>query len=224
MKMTFTKSAFEMPDGKYMARFEGTTERAATGQLDQRGNPMPPGMTWDFTIVEPGENNGKKTDRLTGRQPTAKSGCGKFLAAITDSVLRDGQEVDLSQYVGKYYRVTVQENRVSDNPAPVLVPGYNPASMPTLPSSTQPATQTRPATPPPPPSRPPVPPPAPAASVEPKFWIDLGNGKIHETALSFEETKSELFARGLNADAVNVCVDGTNEWKLASTFGLNAPF
>lgn len=120
VKMTFTKSAFEMPDGKYLAKFTGVTMRDATGQLDQKGQPMPPGMTWDFVIVE-GDQAGKKADKLTGRQPTPKSACGKFLAAVSDTILKDGQEVDLGQFVGALYRITVMDNRISDNPTPVRV-------------------------------------------------------------------------------------------------------
>lgn len=210
MKMTFTKSAFEMPDGKYMARFVGTTLREPTGQLDQRGNPMPAGMTWDFEIVEPGENYGKKTDRLTGRQPTAKSACGKILAAITDAVLKDGQEVDLASCYGKYYRVTVVENRVSDSPAPVLVSGYTPASGPVAAAAQ--AQTGGPAAPPSAQS---------AAPSNRKFWFDLGGGKteefMEESALNFLTTK------GVNADTAMVCAEG-GTWKKASEYGLKTAF
>lgn len=120
MKMTFTKSQYEMPDGKYLARFMGVTLRDATGQTGQDGKPLPPGMTWDFEIAE-GESAGKKADKLTGRMPTPKSACGKFLAAIADTVLKDGVEVDIDNYRGKFYRITVIDNRVSDSPPPVRV-------------------------------------------------------------------------------------------------------
>lgn len=131
MKMTYTKSAFEMPDGKYLAKFIGTTLReeppGAAPRLGQDGKPLPPAMTWDFEIAE-GPETGKKADKLTGRIPTHKSGCGKMLAAVSDSILKDGQEIDLQQFVGMLYRITVLENRVSDNPAPVRV--YGSANQP----------------------------------------------------------------------------------------------
>lgn len=125
MKMTYTKSAFEMPDGKYLAKFLGVTLRddkpGDKPRLGQDGNPLPPAMTWDFEIAE-GPEKGKKADKLTGRIPTPKSGCGKMLAAIADTVLKDGIEVDLSNYVGRLYRITIEENRVSDRSPPVYVP------------------------------------------------------------------------------------------------------
>ena len=43
VRMTYSKSAFEMPDGKYVGRFLGVSMREATGVLDQRtGQPLPP--------------------------------------------------------------------------------------------------------------------------------------------------------------------------------------
>ena len=136
MKMTYTKSAFEMPDGKYVAKFRGVTYRedrpGDKPRIGQDGNPLPPAMTWDFEIAE-GPEAGKKCDKLTGRIPTPKSGCGKMLVAITDTILKDGAEVDLDQFVGKRYRITVLDNRVSDNPAPTRL--YDePASFPNSPT------------------------------------------------------------------------------------------
>lgn len=130
VKMTYTKSQFEMPDGKYLARFLGVTMREPKPgdrpRLGEDGSPLPPAMTWDFEIAE-GPESGKRCDRLTGRVPTLKSGCGKMLAAVSDTILKDGQEIDLDQFVGQFYRVTVQENRVSDNPTPVRVYDHRPA-------------------------------------------------------------------------------------------------
>jgi hypothetical protein len=124
MKLTFTKSVPEVPVGKYTAKFLGITLKEASGKLDEKGRPMPPAMTWDFQISE-GECEGRTIDRLTGRTPTAKNGCGKMLAGITDTVLRDGDQIDLEQFIGKTYRITVEENgertRLSDTPAPVRV-------------------------------------------------------------------------------------------------------
>ena len=135
MKFTFTKSQFEMPDGKYLAKFLGVTlkelQPGETPRLGMDGKPMPPAMTWDFEIIEgPTEkldpaNVGKKADKLTGRIPTPRSGCGKMLAAIADTVLKDGIEVDIAHYVGKQYRITISENRVCENPGPVRVYDQN---------------------------------------------------------------------------------------------------
>lgn len=128
VKFVYTKSPFEMPDGKYLAKFTGCTLRepqpGEAPKMGMDGKPMPPGMTWDFEILSGPEekpdpaNVGKRCDKLTGRVPTPKSGCGKMLAAIADTVLKDGVEVDIANYIGKTYRITVVENRVSESPGP----------------------------------------------------------------------------------------------------------
>lgn len=123
MDMVYTKSEFEMPDGKYLAEFLGVTMRddppGSKPRIGQDGKPLPPAMTWDFRIVD-GPEKGKRADKLTGRIPTPNSGCGKMLVCISDSVLKEGDRVNLDQFVGKIYRITIKENRVSDNPGPVL--------------------------------------------------------------------------------------------------------
>ncbi len=207
MKMTYQKSQFEMPDGKYAAKFLGVTMREATGMTDPKGNVLPPPMTWDFEITEAGEHKGKKADRMTGRQPTPKSACGKFLAAITDSVLRDGVEVDLQPFYGKLYRITVQENRVSDNPAPVLIHDGQSASV--SPKAG-------------PPSRPPSAAPAPANAPAGRYWVDLGGGAMNDAPLESEAVAHLLLSKGLNETAM-VCQDGTETWKPARDFGIVLP-
>lgn len=146
MLMTYTKSQFEMPDGKYLAKFTGVTMRddkpGEKPRVGNDGKPLPPAMTWDFVIVQ-GDHQGKKADKLTGRTPTPKSGCGKMLAAIADTVLKDGQQVDLGQFVGCLYRVTVEDNRVSDSPAPVRV--YDASAAQPAPGQTAPQHASNPA-------------------------------------------------------------------------------
>lgn len=133
MKFVYTKSAFEMPDGKYLAKFLGCQMRddkpGEKPRLGNDGNPLPPAMMWNFEIAD-GPERGKKSDKLTGRVPTPKSGCGKMLAAIADTILKDGQEIDIEPFIGQLYRVTILDNRISDNPAPVRVYGSTVAPPP----------------------------------------------------------------------------------------------
>lgn len=205
MKMTFSKNAFEIPDGKYLAKFLGTTMREQTGQTDPKGRPLPPPMTWDFEVVE-GDHLGKKLDRMTGRDPTPKSACGKFLAAVSDRVLKDGDEIDLNAYVGKLYRVTVQENRISDNPAPVRVyedqPAANGGNGP---------------------PRPPGKPPAPPAKTEPKFWVAIEEGK-DPVLMTHTEACQAVFTKGKDPATVMVCRDGADTWETAQDAGIKGAF
>lgn len=213
MEMTYTKSQFEMPDGKYLARFTGVTLREASGKIGQDGKPMGPAMTWDFEIVEPGsEHAGKKADRLTSRMPTPKSACGKFLAAVSDSVLKDGQSVDLQQFVGAIYRVTVIENRISDAPAPVRVYDHPLANgqkaTPNIGTQAAPATS--------PPAAPPRsgPPPRSAPAVA-KYWVALNPDADPEltTEAALKEIVTGDQGKALNWEAIQVCKDGDQTWK-----------
>jgi len=135
---TFSKGQFDVPEGKYACRFLGIKMLDDTGAKDKDGKPLPPAMAWEFQVSE-GEHAGKKVDRVTGRQPPPRSGCGKMLAAVTDQILKDGQQYDINGLIGQPYRVTVEEKptgngtRVSDNPAPVRMyggPPSNPAPRP----------------------------------------------------------------------------------------------
>jgi hypothetical protein len=198
--MTYTKSAFEMPDGKYLARFLGTTFRedklGDKPRLGQDGKPLPPAMTWDFEITD-GPEAGKKTDKLTGRIPTPKSGCGKMLAAIADTVLKDGVEVELEDYVGKLYRVTVVESRVQDSPPPVRVYDHE---LPAAPAASGP------------PPRNGGPPPRPQPPAEPAYWVVLKAGAEPEKATAAQIKAVFDATPGLDVNVVEVCPDGGSEW------------
>lgn len=217
MKMTFTKSQFEMPDGKYLAKFLGVTLRedkpGEKPRLGSDGKPLPPAMTWDFEIID-GEQAGKKADKLTGRVPTAKSGCGKMLAAISDSILKDGMEIDLDQLVGKIYRITVEDNRVSDNPAPVRV--YDHQSAPPPPSGGVPR--------PPAPPRPPA-----AAKSEPaddsRWRVYTDDEADPWKPMTAREFRQYLHDKQLVTARVYVCPEGTDDSKPSCDWGFtDIPF
>lgn len=69
--------------------------------------------------------------------------------------------------------------------------------------------------------------PAPPSAQQPptkdrKFWLDLGNGQVDE----FMESNSinYLTGKGVDASKAMVCLDGTEEWKTAESFGLKTAF
>jgi hypothetical protein len=197
VKMTYAKSQFEMPDGKYLAKFTGVTMRedkpGESPRLGQDGKPLPPAMTWDFEIVE-GDQAGKKADKLTGRIPTPRSGCGKMLSAVTDTILKDGVEVDLDTYVGKLYRITVMENRVQDAPPPVRVYDQSQAAPSAGGSS------------PPPPRR------GAAAPADPEFYVDatgFDGAKLYKAS---EIQKYVETTGGVDLANLFVAKPGSNDW------------
>jgi len=111
MQLTFTKSKFDVAEGQYLAKFLGVDllqDKPGQGpRLGKDGKPMAPGMAWRFEIADDGENRGKIADRVTGQVPGPKNICGRFLAAVSGTILKDGMTVDLNQFVGKLYRITV---------------------------------------------------------------------------------------------------------------------
>lgn len=198
MKMTFTKTVPAVPVGKYTARFVGVQLKDSTGKVDEKGRPMPPPMTWNFVIVG-GEHDGKEIDRLTGRLPTPKSACGKILAAIADEVLVDGAEIDLAPFVGKLYRITVEDGnsdgrtRLSDNPPPVRLYDNQPSANQSAPAAGK--------GPPPKKGPPPVAKPAPAPNS--KWWMhDPDTGEYRQV----EGSEVEDFAKAKNILAEDLWV------------------
>lgn len=115
MKLGYSKSQYEVEVGQYTAAFDGVNflePKPGEGpRLGRDGKPMPPAMAWRFKILD-GPEAGKQADKITGRVPSPKNGCGRFLVAISGQILRDGVEIDLAPFVGKRYRINVVE---SDN-------------------------------------------------------------------------------------------------------------
>jgi hypothetical protein len=190
MQFTFSKGQFDVPEGKFLATFVGVKLLDDTGAKDKDGKPMPPAMAWEFQIAD-GEHAGKKCDRVTGRQPTPKSGCGKMLAAVTDQILKDGGQYDVAQFVGKTYRVTVEE-KPSGNPAPVRVYDQPPA----------------------PAGGPPPRKPANATPAERKFWVPMGDATPLLTAAEIED---HIKLSKLSLDA-EICPEGGEEYKAVSEY------
>jgi len=92
----------------------------------------------------------------------------------------------------------------------------------------KPAEAPAPANRPAPPSGRPAPPSSsqasPPASNGKMFWLDLGNGQTNDAPLNATEAGHALLSRGLNPETTMACVDGTSEWKPASTFGIDTPY
>lgn len=55
-----------------------------------------------------------------------------------------------------------------------------------------------------------------------RFWVALGNGETTNEPLDAAATGHLLFSKGLTPAAL-VCLDGTQEWRPASTFGITLP-
>jgi len=86
-----------LPAGSYVAKFLGVE----ASEPNQYGA----GLRWLFEVTA-GPQAGTKISRTTGVKPTPKNQCGKLLIGVSGkSVL--GEEIDLTQYVGKNYIIVV---------------------------------------------------------------------------------------------------------------------
>jgi hypothetical protein len=210
MKLTYSKSQYDVPEGQYTAKFTGLEllePKPGEGpRMGRDGKPMAPGMAWRFEIAE-GPEAGKRPDRVTSRLPTPKNICGRFLVAVTGQILKDGMEVDTDRYIGKFYRINVIEKDQSDGTC-VSDQGLVPVPAPNAFTQAAAANGNGSAAPPPRKSGPP------AASAQ-KYWVEI------EGADPLQLTEPEV-RNWFNQDAkrdpgkINVCKVGDQEWKAAS--------
>jgi hypothetical protein len=218
MLLTFTKSKFDVAEGQYLARFLGVDllepKPGEAPRLGQDGKPMAPGMAWRFEIAE-GESLGKIADRVTGRVPGPKNVCGRFLAAVSGQILKDGMTVDLGQFVGKLYRINVvaKDNGngtcVSDMG---LTRDYGAA--PAANGATKP--------PPPPGAVPAGPPTEPADESRWQVWDAHSNSYVLMTG---RDVRAYLAAQKMVPSSLSCAPDGTQDVRTADAHGFTGlPF
>lgn len=91
-----------VPAGNYTLRFTGTEEVPPNEKLG-----YPAGKRWKFTVTD-GPQVGQTTSRITTSDATARNACGKFLVAMLGHLPKEGDNVDLDQFVGKKFSAVVQ--------------------------------------------------------------------------------------------------------------------
>jgi hypothetical protein len=176
------------PVGRYRAKFVGVEEREP-----MEGSDYGPGLEWSWEILAAvdgsREHAGKIVSRTTALEPTNKNSCGRFLKAVTDQIIGINAEVDLSDYVGRLYRIEVEPNSTGKNTrvaeVPQLLEGDAAATAPHRPSPPQPA-----ATGPGP--RPPAPPSPPSPPAPPQPPVPPMTREQAEAALEEEERQRKL--------------------------------
>jgi hypothetical protein len=118
-----------VPVGRYSAVFEGVkeTHHAEYG----------PGLFWRFSI-DGGEFDGSETGRTTSAAATRKNACGAIYKAITGRPFSPSEKVDVDAFIGRKYRIKVDETengatRVVDADlidGPAAPPPVSPPSLP----------------------------------------------------------------------------------------------
>jgi hypothetical protein len=134
---------FGASEGQHVAKFLGVTMmpthddagKLLPPKIGQDGKPMEPGMSWEFEVAE-GPDKGKIASRISGKHPNPKNIAGRLMAAVSGKYLKPGVAINLDQYVGKLYLITVEPTstgkgtRISDTPAPSPYTGASPAANP----------------------------------------------------------------------------------------------
>lgn len=67
-----------------------------------------PALAWDFLCVEDGEHKGFRARRITSFSINPDTEGGKMLMALSDADVAVGAEVNLDDYIGNDYLVTVE--------------------------------------------------------------------------------------------------------------------
>jgi hypothetical protein len=96
-----TVSSGGVPVGNYTGTFAGVE-----AQPENKEKGYGPGMRWKFAI-DNGPYAGQVASRVTGPKPTPKNGCGKMLSGLLGRALKDGEQLDPDQLIGRRYMIVV---------------------------------------------------------------------------------------------------------------------
>jgi hypothetical protein len=90
-----------VPVGNYTGSFAGVEP-----QPENKDKGYGAGLRWKWTI-DAGPQAGQTVSRVTGPTPSPKNGCGKVLAGLLGRALKEGEQLDPTQCVGKRYMIVV---------------------------------------------------------------------------------------------------------------------
>jgi hypothetical protein len=90
-----------VPVGSYTGTFAGYEV-----QPENREKGYAAGLRWNFKI-DAGPHTGQMTSRITGSQPSPRNSCGKMLQGLIGRALREGEQIDPDQFIGKRYMLVV---------------------------------------------------------------------------------------------------------------------
>ncbi len=182
----------QLPAGWYNVQFVGTEERPdmiSTGNYGKPAGLATSRQAWVFEVID-GPHRGERIPQETGTVATLKSAALKMLTGLHGGPMPLGQRVNTDSYVGRRYRLKVAPN--PDSPkgnlhiADIEPAGSAPPARPAapLPRASAPPPRQAPAAPPPP--------------VEPRYWLDLGDGE-EAKALTLAECRKAVEGRDLAA-------------------------
>jgi hypothetical protein len=96
-----TVSSGGVPAGNYTGVFAGLED--VPPNPDRK---FDAGIRWRFTIDD-GPCKGEIASRITGLRPTIKTNCGKMLSGLIGRPLRENEEIDTDNYLGRRFLLVV---------------------------------------------------------------------------------------------------------------------
>src|SRR5262249_51526918 len=79
------------------------------------------GIRWKLTI-DAGPHIGQTASRITSATPTPKNSCGKMLSGLIGRALKEGEQINLDEYVGKRYMIVIGAGQNGGTRIEVIVP------------------------------------------------------------------------------------------------------
>jgi hypothetical protein len=112
----FTVSSGGVPAGSYTGTFAGVEP-----QPENKERGYPAGLRWIFK-VDSGPQAGQTASRITGSTPSPKNSCGKLLSGLIGRALKEGEQLDPDQWIGKRYMLVVAASQGGGTRVEAIVP------------------------------------------------------------------------------------------------------
>ncbi|MBL8794290.1 MAG: hypothetical protein JNM56_10315 [Planctomycetia bacterium] len=110
---TITVREAGAPPGEYLAQLVAITD---TSHVEYG-----PGLRFEFEILT-GEYVGRRVSRVTCAQSTRLNNLGRMLAGLLGRPLMKDEDVDLDQFIGRDYTVTVEKTETGSTRVATVQP------------------------------------------------------------------------------------------------------
>ena len=111
-----TVSSGGVPIGNYTGAFAGVE-----AQPENKEKGYGAGLRWKFNI-DAGPQAGQTASRVTGQSPTPKNSCGKMLSGLLGRGLKEGEQIDPDQFLGKRFMIVVEAGQGGGTRIGAVVP------------------------------------------------------------------------------------------------------
>lgn len=192
----------QVPVGAWPARLIDVKEMEPTEAHPDWGA----SYVWEFE-VQSGPHRGKRCSCWTKQNATPLNNLGRLLVDLLGRPLREGDDFELRDFIGREYTIKVGPNKAGDK---TRVNGVFPLQTP--PAAAAPAPNGPVPTGPPP--RKPK-----AAPAELRYWVAKSDS-ADAVLMGHRELQEWLAAEHKDPKEVEVALDGTAEYKSAADFGF----